>query len=53
MVAVEGDTVEVMDTSHITGKEQDEPFTNEQPDYALDPITVPKGCLLVLATMKP
>lgn len=49
VVAVEGDTVEVKGHKlYINGKEQDEPFTNEQPDYALDPVTVPKGCLLVL-----
>ena len=49
VVAVEGDTVEVKGrTLYINGKEQDEPFINEQPDYSLDTVTVPKGCLLVL-----
>jgi signal peptidase I len=49
VVAVEGDTVEVKGRKlFINGVEQDEPFINEQPDYTLDPVTVPRGCLLVL-----
>ena len=49
VVAVAGDTVEVKNHRlFVNGVEQDEPFTNEQPDYELSPRTVPAGMLLVL-----
>ncbi len=49
VVAVAGDTVEVKGRKlYINDVLQDEPFTNEDPDYTLDKVTVPKGCLLVL-----
>ena len=49
VVAVAGDTVEVKGHKlYINDELQDEPFINEEPDYTLEKVTVPKGCLLVL-----
>jgi signal peptidase I len=49
VVAVEGDSVEVRGRKlFVNDVIQDEPFINEEPDYSLDKVTVPKGCLLVL-----
>ena len=44
VVAVEGDTVEVKGRKlYINGREQDEPFINEQPEYSFDPVTVQRA----------
>ena len=49
IVATEGDSVEVKGHRlYINGALQEEPFTNELPDYDLKPISVPKGMFLVL-----
>lgn len=49
VVGVAGDTVEVKDNKvFVNGVEQDEPYTNENPDYNLPAETVPAGMLLVL-----
>ena len=49
IVAVAGDTVEVKyNKLYVNGKEQEEPFINEKPDYSFSPMTVPEGMLLVL-----
>ena len=49
VVAIAGDIVEVKNNKvYINGKEQIESFTNENPDYVLDPLKVPPGMLLVL-----
>jgi len=49
VVAVEGDVVEVKN-SHlfVNGVQQEEEYTNELPNYTLEPLLVPKGMLLVL-----
>jgi signal peptidase I len=49
IVAVGGDTVEVKNRHlYVNGQLQVEEYINEDPDYDLPPITVPKGQLLVL-----
>jgi signal peptidase I len=49
VVAVGGDTVQIKNSKlYINGIEQDEPYTNENPDYELPLIKVPAGYLLVL-----
>jgi len=49
IVAVAGDIVEVKDrTLFVNGVPQQEEYINEKPDYALEPIKVPTGFLLVL-----
>lgn len=49
VVAVQGDTVEVKQGHvFINGVQQEEKYTNEDPDYILEPMTVPQGMLLVL-----
>jgi signal peptidase I len=49
IVAVEGDTVQVKGHRlYVNGVLQEEPYTNEFPDYELDPTQVPAGMLLVL-----
>jgi len=49
VVAVEGDTVEVKNKHlYVNGVQQLEKYTNEDPDYTLEPLTVPQGMLLVL-----
>lgn len=49
VVAVEGDVVEVKDrTLYVNGVKQVEEYTNENPDYQLEPVKVPVGMLLVL-----
>lgn len=50
IVAVEGDTVEIKADHkvYVNGVAQVEPYTNEDADYILPLMTVPKGMLLVL-----
>ena len=49
IVAVAGDTIEVKGNRvYVNGVAQEEAYTNEMPDYALEPGTVPTGCVLVL-----
>jgi signal peptidase I len=49
VVATAGDTVEVKNNRlYINDIIQDEPYTAEYPNYALDKVKVPQGCLLVL-----
>ena len=49
VVAVQGDTVEVKNRHvYINGVQQEEKFTNEDPDYSLEAMKVPAGMLLVL-----
>lgn len=50
IIALEGDVVEVKNGGnlYINGEKQDEPFTNEKAKYDFGPVTVPKGCVLVL-----
>jgi len=50
VVAVAGDTVEIKQDRkvYVNGILQEEKFTNEDADYVLPPMTVPKGMLLVL-----
>ena len=49
IVALGGDTVEVKGNRlFVNGILQDEPYTNEFPDYSLPPILVPIGQALVL-----
>lgn len=49
VVAVEGDTVEIKNRHvYINGVQQQEKYINEDPDYTLEPMTVPEGMLLVL-----
>jgi signal peptidase I len=48
-VGIAGDTVEVKGgVVYVNGVAQDEPYTNERPDYDLPPLTVPKGAIFVL-----
>jgi signal peptidase I len=50
VVAIAGDTVEVRagGVLYVNGERQEEPFTNEQADYVLDPLKVPAGSVFVL-----
>jgi signal peptidase I len=49
VVGIAGDVIEVKNNKVIVnGVEQDEPYTNENPDYSLPPQQVPEGMLLVL-----
>jgi len=49
VVAVAGDSVEVKrKLLYVNGEAQEEPFTNEKPDYTLEKVLVPKGMVLVL-----
>jgi len=49
IVAVEGDEVTVSNGKlFINGKQQDEPFTNEDASYEFGPVLVPAGDVLVL-----
>ena len=49
VVAVAGDEVAVREGRlYVNGQVQDEPFTNEPPDYELNPMRVPEGCVFVL-----
>ena len=52
IVAVAGDTIEVKGSKlYVNGQAQEEPYTNERPDYSLEPIKVPVGCVLVLGQL--
>lgn len=50
IVALEGDVVQVKAGGDlfINGEKQEETFTNEKAAYEFGPVTVPKGCVLVL-----
>lgn len=50
IIAVEGDVVEVKRGGKVllNGEELREPFIEESPEYTFDPVTVPKGMVLVL-----
>lgn len=49
VVAIAGDTVEVKNNRlYVNNVVQEEAYTNELPDYALAPLKVPQGMLLVL-----
>lgn len=49
IVGVAGDTIEVNNFKvYVNGIGQLEPYTNEDPDYYLSPITIPAGYVLVL-----
>jgi len=49
VVGVAGDSIEVKGKHlFINGVEQEEPFTNELPDYTIQKLTVPDGMVLVL-----
>eukprot|EP00798_Chlamydomonas_sp_ICE-L_P002649 gene2649-5027_t len=48
IVAVAGDTVEVHDgTLFVNGMAREEPFINEKPNYVLNKLTVPPGCVFM------
>ena len=48
IIAIAGDVVEVKNNKlYINGMAQDESFTNENPAYNLEKLTVPDGMLLV------